>query len=294
MASSLPLESVPEVITMRTMSIVVTAFFCLAISSCDFSPTSSFEGFDGDGASLSGSFEGSTSAGSGVLKSQAAPAASAADALTVVVYDEAGNELGSVDVHDGKFSLRGLPETFVLQFKDESGNTLGDPMTFAGVSPNQEVEIVVELQGSEVVLIEETRTGIGHDGGIELEGLAQNVVYESGNAMNGSLEVNGHHVLSRGAEIRKGNRSLTLADLENGDRVHVRGSFEGDDVLAREIMLQNEAEDEDGDGSAAACNYRDPAKPNHILICHKGQTLSVSPDAWQGHAGHGDTCGPCQ
>jgi hypothetical protein len=269
---------------------------CLLFSGCDFSPTSSFEGFDGHGATLTGSFQSSSVAAAGSMKSQRALAASAeADALTVVVYDGDGNELGSVDVVGGEFSLRGLPERFVLVFKDESGNALGDPMTFEGVSPNQEVDIVVEIVSGEVVLIEEKRRGIGHQGssGIEIEGLASNVVHESTNAMNGSLDVNGYHVLSRAAEtsIRKGNRSLTLADLDDGDRVHVRGVFEDGDVLAHEIKLQEEEEHEDG--PPAACNYRDPAKPNHILICHKGRTLSVAPDAWGGHAGHGDTCGPC-
>ncbi len=279
-----------------SMKNVFAVAFCLAVSGCDFSPTEPFGGFQEEGARLTGSFtSGSVAAAAGSLKSRTASAASAADAITVVVQDLNGNELGSVDVVDGAFSLRGLPEAFVLVFMDESGNVLGDPMTFEGVAPNQEVEIVVDIVGDEVVLIEEKRTGIGHPGdGIEIEGLAQNVTYEASNAMNGSLEVNGNHVISRAAEtsIRKGNRSLTLADLEAGDRVHVRGVFEDGGVLAHEIKLQNE--DEDGDGTLGACNYRDPAKSNHILICHKGKTLSVAPDAWTGHAGHGDTCGPCQ
>jgi hypothetical protein len=274
---------------------IVAAAFCLALSSCDFNPTSSFEGFDGDGATLTGSFQASSSAAAGSQKSRTS-AASAADALTVVVLDASGTELGSVDVVDGTFTLRGLPETFVLVFKDENGNTLGDPMTFSGVAPNQEVDIVVDIVGGEVVLIEEKRTGIGHQGsdGIEIEGLAQNVVFESSNAMNGSLDVNGYHVVSRAAvtSIRKGNRSLTLADIGSGDRVHVRGVFEGSNVLAHEIKLQDERDE--GDDTPAVCNYRDPAKSNHILVCHKGRTLSVAPDAWSGHAGHGDTCGPCR
>jgi hypothetical protein len=274
---------------------ILSAAFCLVIAGCDFNPTSPFEGFEGGGATLTGRFEGgSVSAFSGSLKSQTSTAASAADALTVVVYDLDGNELGSVDVVDGAFTLRGLPETFVLVFKDENGNPVGEEMTFEGVSPNQEVEIVVDLVGDEVVLIEEKRTGIGNEGdAIEIEGLAHDIEFESSNPMNGSLEVNGYNVLSRSAEtsIRKGNRSLTLADLEEGDRVHVRGVFESSDVFAHEIKLQDE--EEDGDGSFAACNVRDPAKSNHILVCHKGRALSIAPEAWPGHAGHGDTCGPC-
>lgn len=277
---------------------ILSAALCLSIGGCDFNPTSpSFEGFDGNGATLSGRFESgsASSLAAGALKSQAASAASEADALTVVVYDLNGTELGSVEVVDGSFTLRGLPEDFVLVFEDESGNPVGEKMTFEGVAPNQEVEIVVELVGDEVVLISEKRTGIGNEGdAIEIEGLAFHIEFESSNPMNGSLEVNGYDVFSRSAEttIRKGNRSLTLADLEDGDRVHVRGVFEDDGVLAHEIKLQEE--EEDGDGSVAACNVRDPAKPNHILVCHKGRTLSIAPDAWPGHAGHGDTCGPCR
>jgi hypothetical protein len=281
---------------MSTKPFLIAAF-CLAIAGCDFNPTSSFEGFEGGGATLSGRFEGGSAASTadGSQKSRSAAAASASDALTVVVYDGDGNEIGSVEVVDGAFTLRGLPETFVLLFEDESGNPLGEPMTFGGVKPNQEVDIVVDIVGGEVVLIEEKRTGIGHQGseGIEIEGLAHNIVITS-NPMTGSLEVNGYHILSRAAEtsIRKGNRSLTLEDLGEGDRVHVRGAFEGADVLAHEIKLQEE-EEEDGSETPSACNYRDPAKSNHILVCHKGRTLSISPEAWTGHAGHGDTCGPC-
>ncbi len=283
---------------MSTRTILFAAF-CLATAGCDFNPTSSFEGFEGGGATLSGRFEGGSVASlpAGSLKSQSAPAASAADGLSVVVFDTDGNELGSVDVVDGAFTLRGLPETFVLVFEDESGNPVGDPMTFGGVAPNQEIDIVVDIVGGEVVLIEEKRTGIGHQGseGIEIEGLAHNIVITS-NPMTGSLEVNGYDVLSRAGEtsIRKGNRSLTLADLGDGDRVHVRGVFESGDVLAHEIKLQDEEEEEDGDEATSACNYRDPAKSNHILVCHKGKTLSIAPDAWSGHRGHGDTCGPCK
>jgi len=278
---------------------VLCAVFCLATAGCDFSPTSSFEGFEGGGATLSGRFESGSvaSMAAGSLKSQSAPAASASDALTVVVYDLDGVELGSVDVVDGAFTLRGLPETFVLAFEDDSGNELGDRMTFAGVAPNQEIDIVVDIVGGEVVLIEEERTGIGHQGseGIEIEGRARNIVVTS-NPMTGSLDVNGYHVLSQSAEtsIRKGNRSLTLADLTEGDRVHVRGVFDGADVLAHEIKLQEEEEEEDDGGTSSTCNYRDPAKSNHILVCHKGRTLSIAPEAWPGHQGHGDTCGPCR
>jgi hypothetical protein len=277
----------------RTMRLFF-ATVCLLATACDFNPTAPHDGFEDEGASLTGRFEGSSASAASSSLAQRALAASATDGMTAVVSDLNGNEIGTVQVENGEFTLRGLPEAFVLVFVDENGQPLGDPMTFEAVKPNQEVDIVVALVDGEVVLIQEKRRGIGHQGsaGIEIEGIVQNVVVETA-PMTGSLDVNGYHVLSRAAEtsIRKGNRSLTLEDLSSGDRVHVRGVFEGDDVLAHEIKLQEE--DEEDGTSFSACNVRDPAKSNHILVCHKGKTLSIAPDAWSGHAGHGDTCGPC-
>ncbi len=39
--------------------------------------------------------------------------------------------------------------------------------------------------------------------------------------------------------IRKGNKSLTVGDLHEGDRVHVKATREGESLIAREIKLQN-------------------------------------------------------
>jgi hypothetical protein len=202
--------------------------------------------------------------------------------------------MGRVDVRDGAFTLRGLPESFTLVFVDQNDNPVGDPMDFDGVKPNQEIDITVAIENGGVVLIEERRTGIDHEGsqGVELEGEARNIQWVD-NPMSGSLDVDGQHVITRAGEtsIRQGNRSRTLDDLRNGDRIHVRGVFEGADVFAYEINMQ---EVEEEDTQPVTCNVRDPEKSGHILVCHKGRTLSIAADAWAGHREHGDTCGPCK
>jgi hypothetical protein len=289
----------------KTVS-VFTAVVCVIVGvGCDFNPTAPFAGFDGEGgATLRGQFQQSGTAtalrtmGSTGMSQLAQVSASSIEAVKVIVLDFDNNEIGSVDIKDGAFTLRGLPEDFKLQFLDASDNPLGDPMEFRAVKPNQEIDIVVAMDNGSVVILEERRTGIDHEGasGIELEGVARNIVIDSAtDPMTGSLDVyapDRYHVLTRAAEtsIRKGNRSLTLDDLDDGDRVHVRGVWDGDDVFAYEIKLQEEEED---DTAPDTCDVRDPEKPNHILICHKGRTISVSPDAWAGHRSHGDTCGPC-
>ncbi len=292
-------------------AVCLLAVLTLASAGCDFSPSSPFAGFEEEqqqGATLHGEFQQSgvavgsqqsVAAGYNAQRTLATASNTELTATAVIVYDANGSELGSVDIDaDGSFTLRGLPEYFTLVFVDANGDPVGEPMEFDGVKPNQEIDIVVAMVDGKVVLLEESRTGIDHEGasGIEIDGAAQNIVIDSPpNMMTGSLDVNGYHVLTRAGEtsIRKGNRSLTLEHLEKGDRVHVRGVFEGKDVFAFEIKLQEEEEEEEEVTPRSSCDDRDPAKPNHILICHKGKTKSVSPNAWSGHHGHGDTCGPC-
>ena len=164
-------------------------------------------------------------------------------------------------------------------------------MEFEGVRPNQEIDIVVAMVNGEVVLVEESRTGIDHEGasGIEIEGAAQGIAIDSpSDLMTGSLEVKGYHVLTRAGEtsIRKGNRSLTLEDLDDGDQVHVRGVFEGDDVFAFEIKLQEE-DDEDEEGLVTLCHIP-PGNPGNA------QTLTVGAGAVPAHLAHGDYLGACR
>ena len=77
-------------------------------------------------------------------------------------------------------------------------------MEFDGVKPNQEIDIVVAMDDDgDVVLLEESRTGIDHEGssGIEIDGAAENVVIDAPpNMITGSLDVNGYHVLTRAGE----------------------------------------------------------------------------------------------
>jgi hypothetical protein len=232
-------------------SIALALFLGLAgVLGCDFNPTAPFEGFDESGAGvvLTGRFADPSAA----LALRAL--SSSAETMTVVVLDESGNEVGRVEVENGTFVLRGLPDgSFTVEFYQ--GSTKVGSLVFDSVLPNQQIAITVELRDGTIRLLDEKRTGMGH-GDVELEGIASDIRIE-GDPMTGSLEVDGQLVVTRAAEtsIRKGNERLTLEDLSRGDRVHVKGEWEtaadGTSVVfAREIKLQEE-EEEDGD----ACSY---------------------------------------
>ena len=306
----------------KTKSLVkmlaLSAMLVFAATACDFKPSTSFDGFDGEassgiideqGATLRGRFQGvSTSA---ARAQRAFTTASEADALTVYVFEpevyadfapgtvDIDQAIGSTPIAGGSFTLRGLPDDFMLVFVllDADGNAVGDPygsLEFDGVKPNQELDILVELDGNDVILLDDRRTGIDHDD-LEFNGPAFDVAPES-NPMNGTLEVNEYHVVSRAGQtsIRKGNRSLTLEDIPEGAQVKVRGIRENEtvngrqQVFAQEIKLQDEeeADNDDGDGKVTICHIP-PGNPGNA------KTKTVSASAVPAHLAHGDYLGAC-
>lgn len=239
---------------MRFTRFLTLAALMLGAAACDVSPTGPFEGFDGQGSgvTLSGQFVGaSTSRGFHAL-------AETPDALTVAVLDESGEEIARVEVDNGAFTLRGLPDgSFTVELYD--GGTLVWSHDFDAVLPNQEIEITLELEDGTVRLVEEQRTGIGH-GDVELEGIARRI-QTMGDPRTGSLEVDGQLVKTRSAEtaIRRGNEALTLADIDSGDRVHVKGVWEEAEdgstyVFAHEIVLQDDDDDDDDEDQNGNCS----------------------------------------
>ena len=227
------------------------------------------------------------------------PKALKAAALTLAasdpidVYVQSDPEIKTTVGADGTFTLRGLPEGgFTLVFT-QGGAPLGT-LTFSQVAANQQITITVQVIGTEVVLVDEDRRGIGH-AGIELEGLVQNViglhVAPSGDS---TFVIAGRTVIARPGvtAIREGITARTVEDVTAGKQVHVKGTTleAGNDVLAYEIKLQNPTTTTPTDGGA---------EPK-VTICHKppgnpgkGKTLEIGASAWPAHQAHGDTQGPC-
>ena len=299
-----------------TKMLVLSAVLAFAVGACDFKPSTAFDGFDGEtrsgiideeGATLRGTFQGGQSNVRAARAQRAFTAASAADDLTVYVFDPAGFDfalvpgkvvkideaIGSAPIVGGSFTLRGLPGSFVIVFVDADDKMVGDFMEFDGVKPNQEIDIVVELLPSgDVILVEESRTGIDHDE-LEFNGPAYHVQIDAFNSMNGSLDVNDYYVVSRAGQtsIRKGNRSLTLEDIEEGVQVKVRGILETVDgveqVFAYEIKLQDDVDDGDTTEDTIVICHIPPGNPDNA------KTKTIPTSAWPAHKAHGDTLGPC-
>lgn len=171
--------------------------------------------------------------------------------------------------------------------------------------------VVVELQKTQAAVV---TSGTG--GQVkELEGLIVAVSDASITVANSSTHRDETAAITASTVIRKGNRQLTPADLEKGDRVHVKTSGPADALVAIEIMLQNEADGGDGGGDnggqvkeleglivtvsdtsitvANASTHRDEtAAITADTIIRKGNQRLKPSDLHQGDRVHVKTTGP--
>ncbi len=130
----------------------------LLLGACAFSPTSPFEGFDGKGSRVSGSFDSGVAA-------QSEGASAAGPAFQGIQVTLQGNSSLSTTVGaDGTFTLVGVPAgSFTLVFLRD-GRVIGE-IRFHNVGNNQEITIVVSLlSDGEVVLLEEHRDHVSFEG----------------------------------------------------------------------------------------------------------------------------------
>ena len=135
---------------------VAIALLSLALA-CDFSPTAPFEGFDGMGSRLSGTFRSTGGVGSALTT---APQ-TLYDGITVYVEQDPST---STDVKsNGTFTLVGLPQGTIAIVFERDGEVIGR-IVFQDVVPNQELRIVVELTASgnvELVSVDRDNVGLG-------------------------------------------------------------------------------------------------------------------------------------
>ena len=252
---------------MRKLKVGLGLVFALMMGlvwiSCGSSPTTPSES-SALGNRLSGRF---TNLGSAESAFQGF-AQSTLEGITVYVREDPAIQTRVSS--DGSFTLRGLPNgQFTLVF----GDSLGD-LLFDSVLPNTELTIVVQLTSrGRVRLVDEKRTGIGH-GDLEIEGLAQEVSPGS-HPNEGTLVVHNYDIEARpgATTIREGNRAREMADIRRGNRVHVKGVWEGGKILAHEIKLQGPGDDDNGTSNGTECPDLNGGKVGEKIVL-EGTVLS--------------------
>ena len=131
----------------------------------------------------------------------------------------------------GTFLLSGVPSgTVELHFSGPGTDARG---SIDGVGEQDEVKVTVTINGSiaRVDVSEHSKP----DTKAELEGRIDSITAATRSFRMREANV----VVAPDAVIRRGDRTLTFSDLHVGDRVHVRGSRTGNDVVASEVKLQN-------------------------------------------------------
>ncbi len=234
----------------------------LILSACGSSPTSPSTG---TGATLRGVAMG-TAAAPGALRALSTASAAAASSAVTVTVQENPSITTRVSAN-GTFELEGLPAGTITLVFSRDGVTLGT-ITINGVPTQGEVQVVVQISTTSVVLVSVTINGADDNdnnsgnrsclisggtvgSGIELEGHVS-----SGTATAFKMDVNGE----RASALVDVNASLASfkcngprvsgtecrASVRPGAQVHVRGtltscSLSAALVTAAEVMVQQGA-----------------------------------------------------
>jgi hypothetical protein len=168
--------------------------------------------------------------------------------LTVTV---SGTNLSSTVDGSGSFTLTGVPSGHVvLQI---TGPGVQAQVDLGDVTDQETIHITVQVNGSTASVDDDESETPG--GEADLEGRVTAV-----NATGGTLTVGTTVVtVPAGTTIRHGSTNLTLAEIQVGDLVHVKGTRSGSIFTASEIMVQtsNGNPNEPGNGEGNDQNEAD-------------------------------------
>lgn len=149
-----------------------------------------------------------------------------------------GTGIAALSGADGRFSLSGLPASVELTFTRSDGVNASAQVDVAAAPV-----VTVELSKNSATVIP---SGQAKN---ELEGLITAIAADGSTITVNDASTHGNvtvKVVPGTTRIWRGNQTLTVADLDVGDRVHVRALINDDASLtALEIILQNPADEDD-------------------------------------------------
>lgn len=207
---------------------VVSALAVACGGSASLSPTSptSVTGGSSTTTTISGVVNNGTAATSAGL---ANGTLSLASTITVSV---AGTSVSAPVSANGQFTLTNVPPgDVVLQF---AGPGVDARVTISAVTSGATITINVLVGGSSAVVTHEDR--VEPNNKTEVEGLIGAI-----QAATRTITVDSRVIsVPATATIRKGDRAVAFADLLVGQRVHVKATQDGSNLVATEVIVQNE------------------------------------------------------
>ena len=234
-ASELPLIMITRKtgVGVALLALVVSSIGCgkgttSDISSAPTSPSAVTPGAPSatGSATINGTLAGATSAGQ-----------FSAQAVMTITITVTGTGISATASPGGTFVLNGVPAGNVeLRF---TGPGVDARSNVADIAEGEQIRIVVTVQGSNAAVNVTDRKK--PENGKEIEGLITEI-----NLAARTIVVNGTTIsVPTDSIIRHGNTTLALSQLKNGQRVHVKGTVSGSMVVASEVKLQDENENDD-------------------------------------------------
>jgi len=166
---------------------------------------------------------------------------------------------------NGRFQIQGVPSEVTLVFR--RGKEINDRIE---VSAGSNLKLVVGNGGSRG-----RGRGVGHPG-VEIEATivsvsATELVVRNSRGETFTVVINEQTV------IRHGNLVLTTADLSPNDRVHVKAKKDGEKLIAVEIKLQNDEEDDDESSKVEIEGIVAAVSPTSITVLNNrgSQTAAI-------------------
>jgi hypothetical protein len=158
-------------------------------------------------------------------------ALTASSSSYTVVVSVAGTSLSTAVDGTGRFKLTGVPSgTIELRF---SGGGMQGSIMLTGVKDADEIDVAVTLSSSGAALTPPSDAG----GEVQLEG---RIAELNPGGVASTLLVDGTTVsVPAGADIRHGDTPIAFSALQVGDRVHVKGTKNGQTLVASQLIVQN-------------------------------------------------------
>jgi hypothetical protein len=222
-------------VVMRIRRFVGGVFVLLLASACGGSSN------PGSPSAVTGGTQTSGAVVTGTVQSGAGIAAATGAAATALTVEVIGTNLSATTGPLGEFTLSGVPEGPVeLRFR---GPAIDARLSIGVIANGETVRIVVSVSGSAAVLRTEDRSGNGDvrtRGTVErLTGTASSFTF-----FIGAREVRG----GNGTQFTgQGPSSEGFSRLRNGSNVEVRGSLDGDVLVATRVQLRDDDDDDDDD-----------------------------------------------
>jgi hypothetical protein len=171
----------------------------------------------------------------GITASTPPSETSAPQAGSTIIVSVVGTGISTATDGNGRFTLVGVPSGNVQL--SLAGPGTNATITISGVAAGDQIEVTITLANGRARLDSEQRSR-----GVDVTGRISEI-----NAAARTLRVSGTLVsVPASAAIRHGSRAVAFTSLAIGDHVVIKGRMEGTTLVATEVKVQ-EDDDEDDD-----------------------------------------------